>query len=72
MSPRTQLDQGQPVLVRMEAAEPEWHPAAISDRQLLEFNDRLAKVRRLGDAFADLELSAQATDRLQGLRSNSG
>ncbi len=56
----------------MDAGDPDWHPAAISDRQLLELNDRLVKVRRLGGAFADLELSTQAKDRLHGLRSNSG
>lgn len=44
-------------------------PATISDEHLLALNDRLARIQRLGGAFADLKFSPQATDRLRRLRS---
>lgn len=66
------MGQAQVNPVRMEASGDVWHPAEISDRQLLELNDRLVMVRRLGGAFADLELSDRAKDRLVRLQSRAG
>jgi hypothetical protein len=51
----------------MDVAAPDWRPDAISDDQLLAVHRRLERLHDLGDAFADVHLSAQATDRLQRL-----
>jgi len=43
----------------------DWHPAALSDRELLDLHRRLVKVQSLGDAFADVHLSPQMARRLR-------
>ena len=44
-----------------------WQPERISDRKLLELRTRLEKINRLGDAFADVALSAPLQARLRKL-----
>lgn len=50
----------------------DWHPAALNDDALLELHRRLVKVQGLGDAFADVRLSEQMTDRLRELTRGGG
>jgi len=45
----------------------DWHPDRISDRDLLELNNRLERVRQLGGAFATVRLSDEAKARLDRL-----
>lgn len=45
-----------------------WHPDRISDRKLIELANRLEKVQRLGDAFADIALASPLHQRLDRLR----
>lgn len=48
---------------RLEA----WQPERISDRKLEELQNRLEKIRRLGDSFAAVELSPPLQARLREL-----
>jgi hypothetical protein len=43
----------------------EWAPTRMSDRKLVELQTRLEKLKRLGDAFANVDFSPDAKDRLR-------
>jgi hypothetical protein len=65
MSPATSIDQVQTTDPSTEGPSTAWHPAELSDRKLLELHRRLVRVQRHGDAFAHLQFSPQAAQRLR-------
>lgn len=54
---------------RMEhdARATDWHPDSLSDRQVVEAHRTVMRLRRLGGAFADLELSPAMKQRMEAL-----
>ena len=66
-SPATASIKAQNPRPLMEERLEAWQPDLISDRKLVELQNRLAKIRCLGDAFAAVELSAPLQARLRHL-----
>ncbi len=50
-----------------EGSVARWHPAEISDRELIELRSRLEMVQRLGGPFAMIDFSDDARRRLKTL-----
>ena len=63
--PRSRSNPSQPQDLLTDERSEDWHPARISDRKLIELASRLDKVRRAGSAFADIDLSLEARERLK-------
>lgn len=42
-----------------------WAPTRMSDRKLVELQTRLEKLKRLGDAFTDVDFSPEASEQLR-------
>ncbi len=67
MPSTTTRDQVQKADKFTEELTAQWHPATLSDRKLLKLRKRLVTVNRLGGAFACVDFSPQARERLTNI-----